>query len=116
MRRFIIRFILAIIGTWLAPIIIPGIISDNDVKTYILMGLFVACGEIILFVLQGGAAIILFFVPRPLRNFILRMAVVAVCAGLVTGLGFSPPISSQLIGLGGATLVYSLLFLLPFSS
>jgi len=116
MKRFIFRFLLGALGAWLAAIIIPGIESDGNFRTYILMGLFIALGEILLFFFQGGAAIIFFIIPRPLRNLLLRMLIVAVAAQLVTGFGFTPPFSSQLTGLAGLSFLYSLLFLLPFSA
>lgn len=116
MKRFIVRFVLGALGAWVAGIIIPGVMSDGNFRTYILMGLFIAIGEILLFFFQGGAAIIFFIVPRPLRNFLLRMLVVAIAAELVTGFGFSLPFTTQLTGLAGLSLLYSLLFLLPFSA
>jgi len=116
MKRFIFRFLLGALGAWVAAIIIPGVESDGNFRTFILMGLFIAIGEILLFFFQGGAAIIFFIVPRPLRNFLLRMLIVAIAAELVTGFWFIPPLTSQLTGLAGLSLFYSLLFLLPFSA
>lgn len=115
MKRFIFRFLLGVLGAWVAAIIIPGVESDGNFRTYILMGLFIAIGEMLLFFFQGGAAIVFFIIPRPLRNLLLRMLVVAIAAELVTGFGFNLPLTSQLTGLAGLSLLYSLLFLLPFS-
>lgn len=116
MLRFVIRLVLAIAGTWLAATIVPGVQMDGSYQTLILMGLFIAVGEMVLFIAQGGSAIVLFFIPRLLRNFGLRMLLVTIAAGLITGFGFAPPFSNQLLALAGTTLIYSLLFALPFSS
>jgi len=116
MKRFIFRFLLGALGAWVAAIIIPGVDSDGSFRTYILMGLFIAIGEILLFFFQGGAAIVFFIIPRPLRNFLLRMLIVAIAAELVTGFWFSLPFTSQFTGLAGLSILYSLLFLLPFSA
>lgn len=116
MKRFLFRFLLGAAGTWVAATLIPGITSDGAWQTYILMGFFVAIGEMILYVIQGGAALILFFIPRPIRIFGLRMLIVAVAIGLTSGFDLTPPMTSQLVGLAGTTLIFSILFLLPFSS
>ncbi|MDO8512373.1 MAG: hypothetical protein Q7S57_03810 [bacterium] len=116
MKRFLFRFLLATAGTWVAATLIPGINSDGAWQTYALMGLFVAIGEMVLFIIQGGAALILFFIPRPVRIYGLRIIIVAIAIGLTSGFGLTPPITSQLIGLAGTTLIFSILFLLPFSS
>ena len=116
MKRFLFRFLLAAAGTWVAATLIPGINSDGAWQTYALMGFFVAIGEMVLFIIQGGAALILFFIPRPIRIFGLRMILVAVAIGLTSGFDLTPPMTSQFIGLAGTTLIFSILFLLPFSS
>ncbi len=114
MRRFIVRFILASAGTWLARSLVPaGITDDGLLSTYVLMGLFIAVGEVVLHVTRHGAALVLFFLPRLLRVFLLRMIVVAIAASLVEGFTFTPPLP---LGLFGTTLLLSLLFLFPFSS
>jgi len=116
MRRLVVRLLLAIAGSWIAATVVPGVQVDGDYRTYLLMGVFIGLGEMALFILQGGAAIIFFFIPRLPRNFALRMLIVVIAAGLTSGFGFTPPFNSQLVGVAGTTLVYSLLFLLPFSS
>lgn len=116
MKRFLFRFLLAAAGTWVAATLIPGISADGAWQTFILMGFFVAVGETVLYIIQGGAALILFIVPRPVRIFALRMILVAIAIGLTSGFDLTPPIYNQLIGMGGTTLIFSLLFLLPFSS
>jgi len=116
MKRFFFRFLLGAAGTWVAATLIPGVTSDGDWRTLVLMGIFIAVGEVVLFVIQGGAALILFFIPRPIRIFALRMIMVAIAIGLTSGFDLTPPFTSQLIGLSGTTLILSLLFLLPFSS
>ncbi len=115
MRLFIARTILGVLGTWLATIVLP-VRGDSDLRTYLLMGLFLGIGEVILIFVQQIAAIILFFIPRSIRNFLLRACLVLIAAALTSGFGFEPPLNNQLIGLGGTTLLLSLLYSLPFSS
>jgi hypothetical protein len=116
MKRFLVRFLLGTIGAWIAATVVPGINSDGDWRTYLLMGLFIAVGEMVLYVVQGGAALILFIIPRPIRIFALRMIIVIIAIGLTSGFESTPPIINQLMGIGGTTLILSILFLLPISS
>lgn len=116
MKLFIIRFLLGIAGAWLAATFIPGITYDDLWQSLVLMGFFIAVGEVLLYMAQGGAALILFIIPRTIRIFALRAFIVAIAFGLVSGIDLTPPVSTQIIGLLGTTLIYSLLFLLPFSS
>lgn len=113
MRRFLARFVLATAGTWLAATVIPGVRTDGALLTFILMGLFIATGEIIVQVLQQGAAILLFFLPRSVRMIALRLLIVGIATALVTGFAFESPFG---VGLVGTTLLLSLLFLLPLAS
>lgn len=113
MRRFISRFLLGSAGVWLAETFVPNIETDGAISTLLLMGLCIAVGEMALVVLEPGASILLFFLPRMLRSFLLRLAIVAIAAGLITTFTFAPPVA---IGLVGTTLLLSLLFLLPFTS
>jgi hypothetical protein len=112
-RRFLVRCVLGAAGSWLAATFIPGIMTDGKPLTFLLMGLFLGAGEIVLTVLKHGAAVLLFFLPSAFRATVLRAAIVAIAAGLVTGFGFAPP---YVVGIAGMTLLLSLLFLLPFSS
>lgn len=113
MRRFLARFVLASLGTWIAALVIPGINTDNAVLTFLLMGLLVAVGEVLIDVLRHGIAVLLFFIPGTLRLFLLRAAAVGIATALVTGFSFTSPV---LVGLLGTALLLSLLFTLPLAS
>lgn len=115
MRLFIARTILGGLGIWLATIVLP-VRGDSDLRTYLLMGLFLGLGEVLLLFVQQISAIILFFIPRAIRIFLMRAIVVLVAAALTTGFGFESPLNNQLLGLGGTTLILTLLYSLPFSS
>lgn len=112
MRRFVVRFFLGILAAWAGSFLIPGVSADRNVTTFILMGLFLAIGEVALPILEGGAAVLLFFLPRSARVFFLRAAEVAIAASLVTGFGFS---GQPLVGLAGLTVLLSLLYMLPWA-
>lgn len=92
--------------------LLPGIRTDGAATTYILVGLFLAVGEVVIPVIEGVAAVLLFFLPRTLRVFLLRGAAVAIAASLVTGFGFG---NRPLVGLIGLTFLLGVLYVLPFA-
>lgn len=112
MRRFIVRFLLGILAAWLGAILLPGVRTDGAATTFILVGLFIAVGEVVIPVIEGAAAVLLFFVPRALRVFLLRGALAAIAASLVTGFEFG---DRPLLGLVGFTVLLTVLYLLPFA-
>lgn len=111
MRRFIVRFLLGIAAAWVASFLLPGVTTDRTVISFVLMGLFLGVAEVILPLLDPGAAILLFFIPRSLRIFLLRGAAVAIAAWLTAGFGFT----NSVIGIVGFTILLSLFYLLPFA-
>ena len=111
MRRFFFRFLLGILGVWVASFLVPGVTADRRGITFLLVGLFVAVGEMAVPVVEGGTAVVLFFLPRSVRVFVLRLAAVAIAAQLTDGFGFSAPLP----GLFGTTLLLTLLYALPFA-
>lgn len=111
MRRFIARFLLGTFAAWFGSAYLPGVAADRAVTTYILVGLFLAIGEIILPLVEAATAVVSFFLPRSVRIFLLRAAEVAVTARLVSGFGFTDP--QRALGVVGFTILLSLLFLLP---
>lgn len=113
MRRFVARFVLGIAGAWLADLLIPGVTADRAVTTFLLMGFLVGVGEVALPIVDGPIAVVLFFLPRTLRAFLLRAVVVGIAAALTDGyhLGGQLPVS-----LGGTTLLLSLLYMVPFAN
>lgn len=113
MRGFIARFILGILAAWVGSALLPGITTDGKATTFMLLALFLALGEIVLQTIEGGARVFLFFLPKSVRIFILRAAVVAIAASLVNGFSFA---DRQIVGLVGLTIVLSLLYMLPFTS
>lgn len=117
-RRFFVRTFLAFIGAWLAATLVPGVQTDGLLPTFLLMGIFIGVGEVALQVLQPGAAVLLFFLPRPVRMFVLRVITVAIATLLVSGFAFTAPVftATFFVGLLGTTLLLSLLFLLPLAS
>lgn len=112
MRTFVVRFLLGIAAAWIGSSLIPGIAADGALTTFILMGLFLAVGEMIIPLIESGAGVLLFFIPRSARLFLLRAGEVAVAASLVSGFGFVSP----LIGIVGFTILLSLLYLLPLAA
>lgn len=112
MRRFIVRFLLGVAAAWVGSVFLPGVKTDGNITTYILVGLFLAVGEVAIPVIEGAAAVLLFFLPRSLRILLLRGVEVAVVASLVTGFGFP---DRSLVGFGGFTLLLTLLYMLPFA-
>lgn len=111
MRRFFFRFVFGILGTWVASFLVPGVTADRRGITFLLAGLFVAVGEMALPIVEGGTAVVLFFLPRTLRVFALRLAIVAIAAQLTDGFGFSAPLP----GLFGTTVLLTILYALPFA-
>lgn len=111
MKRFFFRFVLSILGVWVASFLVPGVTADKRGITFFLAGLFIAVGEMALPVVEGGTAVVLFFLPRTIRVFALRLAIVAIAAQLTEGFGFSAPLP----GLFGTTLLLTLLYALPFA-
>lgn len=112
MRRFVVRFALGILAAWLGAMLLPGVQTDGAATSFILVGLFLAIGEVVIPVIDGLAAVLLFFLPRTLRGFLLRGAVVAIAASLVTGFGFG---NRPLVGLVGLTFLLGVLYVLPFA-
>lgn len=111
MRRFLFRFLFGILGVWMASFLVPGVTADRRGITFLLAGLFIAVGEMALPIAEGATAVVLFFLPRSVRVFALRLAIVAIAAQLTNGFGFSAPLP----GLAGTTLLLSLLYALPFA-
>lgn len=111
MWKFVVRLLLGIAGMWIASVLIPGVTADRRGVTFLLAGLFVAVGEMALPVVEGALAVVLFFLPRTIRLFVLRVAIVAIAAQLTDGFGFSTPLP----GLLGTTLLLTLLYALPFA-
>ncbi|MDP3685539.1 MAG: hypothetical protein Q8R32_01780 [bacterium] len=111
MRKFFFRFIFGILGVWVASFLVPGVTADKRGITFLLAGLFVAVGEMALPVVEGGTAVVLFFLPRTIRVFALRLAIVAIATQLTDGFDFSAPLP----GLFGTTLLLTLLYALPFA-
>lgn len=112
-RFFIARAILAAGGGFLAAAVVPAVYTDGQIFTFILFGLFVATGEVIIDTVRAGLAVILFFVPGFIRTFLVRIAVVAIAAGLVTGFEFGSPL---VVGLIGTAFLLTLLFYIPLAS
>lgn len=113
MRRFVVRFLLGTLAAWAGSFLLPGVAADDKPTTFLLFGLFLALGEIALPIVEGAAAVPLFFLPRSFRTIILRAAVVAVAASLVSGFSFP---ERPVVGLLGMTVLLSLLYMLPFAS
>ncbi len=112
MRRFVVRFVLATLAAWLASFLLPGITTDRAPTSFLLFGLFLAVGEVALPVVEGGAAVLLFFLPRSVRTLALRTGIVAIASALVSGFGFS---GQPLIGLIGFAIFLSLVYMLPLA-
>lgn len=112
MRRFVVRFILGVLAGWVGSFLLPGVTADGKTTTLLLLGLFLSIGEIALPIVEGGAAVPLFFLPRSFRVFAVRTIVVAVAASLVSGFSLSEP---PLVGLLGMTVLLSLFYMLPFA-
>lgn len=112
-RYFIVRAILAAIGGFLANAVVPAVATDGDIATFILFGLFMGAGEIIIHILRSGLALLFFIIPGMVRTFLIRIALVAISAGLVTGFAFGSPL---VVGLVGTTILLTILFQLPFAS
>ena len=111
MRRFLTRFLLGTLVAWSGSFLVPGIETDREVRTFILFGFFLAVGEAALPIVEGGAGVLLFFLPRSARRALLRAGEIVVASGLVTGFWFSSPI----VGILGLTLLFSVLLMLPFT-
>ncbi|TSC64325.1 MAG: hypothetical protein G01um1014106_178 [Parcubacteria group bacterium Gr01-1014_106] len=111
MSVFIFRILFGVLGMWLASMLVPGVTTDQRGITFLLAGLFVAVGETALPLIESATAVVLFFLPRTVRMFALRLAIVAIAAQLTDGLGFSAPLP----GLLGTTFILSLLYALPFA-
>lgn len=103
---------LATLAAWLGSLLLPGVETDGQATSFFLFGLFVAIGEVVLPVIEGGAALLLFFLPRHVRAFALRLAVVGISAHLVGGFSLSDRPAVPLLGM---TLLLSLLYMLPFA-
>jgi hypothetical protein len=112
LRRFTVRFLLGILAAWLGALLLPGVGTDGAATPFILVGLFLAVGGVVIPIIEGAAAVLLFFLPRTLRVFLLRGANVAIAAALVTGFGFG---SRPLVGLVGLTFLLGVLYMLPFA-
>lgn len=112
LRRFTVRFLLGILAAWLGAMLLPGVRTDGAATTFILVGLFLAVGEVVIPVIESAAAVLLFFLPRTLRMFLLRGANVAVAASLVTGFEFG---NRPLVGLVGLTFLLGVLYMFPFA-
>lgn len=111
MKKVFFRILFGVLGVWLAGMLIPGVTTDQRGITFLLAGIFVAVGEMVLPFVEGATAVVLFFLPRTLRLFALRLAIVATAAQLTDGFGFSAPLP----GVFGTTFILSLLYALPFA-
>lgn len=111
MKRFFFRILFGVLGVWLASMLVPGVSADQRGVTFLLAGIFVAVGEMALPFVESATAVVLFFLPRTLRMFALRLAIVATAAQLTDGFGFSAPLP----GVFGTTLILTILYALPFA-
>ncbi len=112
MRRFLVRFVLGAAAAWIGAFLIPGVRTDGAITTLLLFGFLVAVGEVALPIVEGGASVILFFLPRSARNFLLRALVVVIAAALTDGFTFA---DRPLVGIAGMTVLLSLLYMVPFA-
>lgn len=112
MRRFIVWFILATLVSGAAGFLLPGVNSDGKLATIALLGFLLAVGEVVLTVVEGGVAVLLFFLPRFIRRLLLRSLAVGIAASLVSGFAFGSPL---FVGIAGFTVLLSLAYLLPFA-
>lgn len=111
LRRFVAHLVLGALAGWVGSVFVPNVHADGAPLTFLLLGFLLAAGEVVIGVAQGIAAVLLFFLPRGIRLFALRIASVGVTSVLTSGFGFD----ALLPGLVAFTLFLSVLYWLPLA-